>query len=127
MKEIKKIFYMIVGILFILLGIAGVLLPIIPGLPFLIMGIIFIARASKKFMKLVFLNKYIGKYIKKFRKMGIDVRVRNFTLGTIWVSHLSAIIFIKIIIVKITMGFLLVIMNWMLFTIKTYRKNEIAV
>lgn len=127
MKEIKKIFFLIVGILFIFLGIAGVLLPIIPGLPFLFMGIIFIARASKKFMKLVFLNKYIGKYIKKFRKIGIDVRVRNFTLGTIWISHLSAIILIKIILVKVTMGLLLIIMNWMLLTIKTYSKKEVII
>lgn len=124
MKEIKKLFFMIVGILFIALGIAGILLPVIPGLPFLFMGIIFIARASKKFMKWVFFNKYFGKHIKKFRKIGINWKVRNITLGTVWISHISAIIFIKIIFVKITMGILLIIMNWMLLTIKTYKINK---
>ena len=124
MKEIKKIFFMIVGILFIILGIAGILLPVIPGLPFLFMGLIFIARASKKFMKWIFFNKYFGKHIKKFRKIGINVKIRNITLGTVWVSHLSAIVFIKFYLVKITMGILLLLMNWMLLTIKTYTTNK---
>jgi len=45
-------------------------------------------------------------------------------LGTVWISHISAIIFVKIIFVKITMGILLLIMNWMLLTIKTYKINK---
>ena len=76
MKNIKKMFYILIGIFLIVLGIIGVLLPIIPGIPFFIMGFMFFAKASNKFLRWMLKNKYIALIMKKFRKKGINESIR---------------------------------------------------
>ena len=114
MKNIKKMFYILIGIFLIVLGIIGVLLPIIPGIPFFILGFMFFAKASNKFLRWMLKNKY--------RKKGINESIRNYTLASIWITHIFGIFYIKILSIKILLFLMILIFTWILLSIKTYKK-----
>ena len=122
MKNIKKMFYILIGIFLIVLGIIGVLLPIIPGIPFFIMGFMFFAKASNKFLRWMLKNKYIALIMKKFKKKGINESIRNYTLASIWITHIFGIFYIKILSIKILLFLMILIFTWILLSIKTYKK-----
>ncbi len=44
----KKIIYFISGCVFLILGLIGLALPVIPQVPFLILSVMFFARASQR-------------------------------------------------------------------------------
>lgn len=119
MSEVKKSIFLILGVLFTLLGFIGVLLPIIPGIPFFLIGLLFLAKGSRKFTKLLLRNQQIRKNIKKIRKEGLNKRVRNITLIGIWITHVTSIIFIKILAVKIVLFMSLIFVTAILLTMKT--------
>lgn len=48
-KSMKKTIYMVLGFLFLGIGIVGIYLPLLPATPFLLISSYFFARGSKKF------------------------------------------------------------------------------
>lgn len=47
MRDVKKVIFMFGGTIFMILGLIGVLLPIISGIPFFLMGILFYAKDQR--------------------------------------------------------------------------------
>ena len=52
--------YLLVGLLLTGLGIAGIVLPLLPGMPFLILALACFARASTRFYNLLLNNRIVG-------------------------------------------------------------------
>ena len=61
MNRIKKIIFVIVGVISLLLGIIGTVLPILPTVPFLLLASYCFARGSYKFSKIY--KKYLENFI----------------------------------------------------------------
>ena len=118
MKEFKKILFLIFGIFFFLLGIAGIILPIIPGIPFFLVSLVFFVKSSKKFIRWMLNNKYIGKHLKTIRRDGISKKVKYSTISVMWTTHIISILFIKIWAVKIFLLSSLIIVTVVLTSIK---------
>ena len=57
-----KLIWFIFGIIFLLLGLVGILFPIIPGFLFLIPAFYCFAKASSKIHDVLKRNRFIGKY-----------------------------------------------------------------
>tara|TARA_B100000700_G_C14512945_1_gene609489 strand:- start:65 stop:274 length:210 start_codon:yes stop_codon:yes gene_type:complete len=62
----KKLIYLITGIFLLILGIIGLLLPIVPQTAFLIGGLLLIGKGSPAVLKLLKKNNYINKFITRF-------------------------------------------------------------
>lgn len=118
-KEFKKLFFLSLGIFFFLLGVIGVLLPIIPGIPFLLISLVFFVKGSKKILRLLLSNRHFGKHIRKIRKEGINKKIRNSTLTIIWLTHSFSIFYIKILPIKIFLLFSLIMVTIILLKLKT--------
>lgn len=54
------------SILFFILGIIGLIIPIVPQIPFFIVSILFLAAASEKFKRYIISTNVYKKYIEKF-------------------------------------------------------------
>ena len=65
----KRIVYLIIGVLFLLMGFIGLLLPVIPQVPFLITGMAFLMRGSKRvediLSRTAFYRKHMAKIMEK--------------------------------------------------------------
>lgn len=68
MYNIKKVVFIIIGILAILVGSIGVVLPVIPTTPFLLVASFCFAKGSDKFDKWFKSSKLYKKYLENFIK-----------------------------------------------------------
>ncbi len=66
MNRIKKIIFVIVGFISLLLGVIGIVLPILPTVPFLLLTSYCFARGSNKFETWFKSSKIYKKYLESF-------------------------------------------------------------
>ena len=59
----KKIMFLVLGIAFLILGIIGLALPIIPQIPFLMIGICLLVVSSKKFKTFILNNRLYQQHL----------------------------------------------------------------
>lgn len=66
MTYIKQIF----GLLFLILGIVGVFIPILPSFPFFLLSLILFASSNEKFYKFLISTDFYDKNVKDLREDG---------------------------------------------------------
>ncbi len=99
------------GSLFVVLGIVGILLPIMPTTPFFLMAAALYARSSAKFYHWLMYNRWFGDHIRNYREgHGIPVRAKIIVISILWISIGSSVIFaidniyIRILLILIAIG-----------------------
>ncbi|MCX6013125.1 MAG: YbaN family protein [Chloroflexi bacterium] len=89
-----RILLIIAGFLFIIIGIIGIFLPVLPTTPFLLLATACFARSSKRFYSWLINNRLFGAYIKSYReKKVIPLKVKLFTITFLWTVMLITVIF----------------------------------
>jgi len=68
MKPIYRWCYMLIGTLFLILGMIGLFLPLVPSTPFLLLTSYFYTRGSKRINKWFRSSKLYQEYILSFKK-----------------------------------------------------------
>lgn len=68
MKKPLRILLIILGTLFVVLGVIGVFLPVLPTTPFLLLAAACYARGSQKFYDWLLNNRWFGTYIRNYRE-----------------------------------------------------------
>lgn len=95
MKTLKKIVYLILGLMSLILGIVGIFLPVLPTTPLLLLTSFCLLKSSdrlnEKFMK----TKIYKKYVKSFKEQG-GMTLKAKLCLTIPVSILLLFMFIVI-------------------------------
>ncbi len=66
--DFKKIFFIIIGIISTIIGLIGLLIPVFPTSPFLILAAIFFAKGSERFDSWLKNTRLYEDYIKEFSK-----------------------------------------------------------
>jgi len=85
-NRIKKTFYFIFGTVFLVLGGVGVLLPILPTTPFLLLSAACYYRSSERMHNWMFTNKWFGTYLKNYAEgKGISKQAKIFTISALWI------------------------------------------
>jgi uncharacterized membrane protein YbaN (DUF454 family) len=101
----------IAGTIFLVLGVIGIFLPLLPTTPFLLLAAACYARSSKRFYNWLLSNKWFGNYIKNYREgKGIPLRIKILTLSFLWIVIICTTIFVanillgRIILILIAIG-----------------------
>ena len=91
------------GTVSVILGVLGIILPLLPTTPFLLLAAASYAKSSDKFYNWLINNRFFGSYIKNYREgKGIPLRVKISAITFLWITILiTAIFFIPVIAVKI--------------------------
>ena len=90
-----RYFYIAAGSLSFVLGMIGLLLPIIPPSPFLLLTAFCYARGSERFYGWLLTNPHFGEYIRALRTgEGIPLRIKVYAIAVLWLTLGSTIIFI---------------------------------
>ncbi len=77
----------ILGTLCVVLGLLGMLLPLLPTTPFLLLAAICYARSSERFYRWLIANRWCGAYIRNFREgRHIPVKQRALTILLLWLT-----------------------------------------
>jgi len=101
----------IAGTFFVVIGIIGIFLPILPTTPFLLLAAWCYARSSEKFYNWLINNKWFGTYIKNYREgRGVPIKVKVLSISFLWLTIIFSVVFIvnnfyiRIILIGIAIG-----------------------
>ena len=86
-NRLNKAMLTIAGTFFLGLGITGIVLPVLPTTPFLLLAAVCYSRGSNRFYNWLTHNKLFGKYIRDYRRgKGISIRAKVFTISLLWAT-----------------------------------------
>ncbi len=94
MEQIKKLLLLSFGFLFVLLGILGAFLPVMPSIPFLVIAAYCFSKSSKKFHDLLLDNPLVGPHIKNYHENnGITWQTKVLLIAMQWGGIIFSSIF----------------------------------
>jgi len=81
----RKYIFMTGGIISVALGSLGIILPLLPTTPFLLLAAYLFSQSSEKFHDKLMKNRVLGKYIYNYtERKGIILRDKIISLITLW-------------------------------------------
>jgi len=113
-----KILFIILGTIFLIIGIIGIFVPGLPTTPFLLLTAGLYIRSSNYLYKSLISNRYIGSIIIEFqKKKGMSIKLKIYSIIIMWIMisisefmltiPYNIIVFFVGIIGTIVMGFII--------------------
>lgn len=93
--SLKKVLYIILGTLSLILGIIGAFLPLLPTTPFVLLSAYLYARSSQRLYNFLITNKLFGKYLDNYKRgRGIPLKTKLLAIALLWISILYVCFFV---------------------------------
>lgn len=97
MEAAVKALLITIGTLSIGLGVIGIVVPLLPTTPLILLGAVCYVKSSEKLYQKLIKNKWLGAYIKDFReKNGITRRNKILSISLMWLSIVGTILFMDV-------------------------------
>ena len=75
------------GTFFLVLGLIGIPLPVLPTTPFLLLAAACYLRGSERMYRWMHTNRYFGKYLADYRAgMGIPKKTKAYAIAVLWAA-----------------------------------------
>jgi len=85
-KLVRALFF-VAGTVSLAIGTIGIVLPILPTTPLLLLALACYCRSSKRMTKWVLTNKYFGSYIRRYKEgKGIPIKTKIIAIAILWVT-----------------------------------------
>lgn len=95
MNDLKRTLLIACGTLSVALGVVGILFPVLPTTPFLLLAAVCYARSSERFYHWLLTNRWLGEYIRNYREgRGIPLKQKVLTITLLWLSIGYAAVFV---------------------------------
>ena len=86
-SRMKRVLLVVAGTLFVALGLIGVVLPVLPTTPFLLLAAACYVRSSRRLYRWLLANRFFGEYIRRFRAgEGIPLATKIWAISLLWLS-----------------------------------------
>jgi uncharacterized protein len=86
-SRVKRVLLVVAGTLFVALGLVGVVLPVLPTTPFLLLAAACYVRSSRRLYRWLLTNRFFGEYIRRFRDgEGIPLATKIWAIMLLWLS-----------------------------------------
>ena len=123
--KVKRITYVFIGTIFLIIGAIGVAIPVLPTTPFLLLAAACYLRGSDRLHHWMLNNRVFGEFLKNYREgKGITFRNKLLTTALIWVTiSFSALVIIKRPIIKGILFLIAIAVSAHIFLLPTYEKN----
>ena len=97
-QKIIRAFFFFAGTMSLVLGAVGIVLPVLPTTPFLLLALACYLRSSERMTHWMLNNKYFGKYIRNYRAgKGIPLKTKLIAITTLWITiSISSIIILNL-------------------------------
>ena len=94
-EYIKRKILILIGTFLLIIGIIGIILPLLPTTPFLLASAFCYLRGSNKMYSWLTSHKLFGNYIKDYyERRGMSVKAKIFTIFFLWITLLFSVNFI---------------------------------
>lgn len=93
-EKFRKVLFLALGLLSLVMAILGIFLPLLPTTPFLLLSAYLFAKSSTKLYNWLLRTKYFGKIIKDYKAQeGVAPGIKVFALIFLWTTILATILF----------------------------------
>lgn len=118
---LTRLALILAGSFFLGIGIIGILLPLLPTTPFILLAVSCYARSSNKLHDWLLNNRWLGNYIKNYRAgRGIPAKVKIVSISFLWVVIGYSVIFVvHILLIKILLIIIAALVTLHILFIKT--------
>ena len=106
-----RILLIILGTIFVGLGILGIILPVLPTTPFLLLAAACYVRSSQRLYDWLLNHKWFGKYIRNYLQgKGVPLKIKLLTITLLWITIGFSVAFVvegipvRIILILIAVG-----------------------
>jgi len=126
MKDtLTKGILVVLGTFFLVLGIIGIFIPLLPTTPFLLLTAACYIRGSKTFYNKLIKNRWLGKYIKNYQEgKGIPLTLKIISIIFLWITIIfSTVIIVTNIFIRIILIIIAIGVTTHILTIKNLEKN----
>ncbi len=121
-----KMLFIIIGVVSLVLGVAGIFLPILPTTPFLLLSATLFMHSSPKLYDRLIHHKYLGEYIRNYRENKTMPRKAKISaLVMLWVT-MSLSIFCVVahnIYIQVLLFIIAVAVSWHIVSMKSDAKE----
>ncbi len=94
-SRFKRGLFVIAGTIFLGLGSIGIILPVLPTTPFLLLSAACYYRSSERLHRWMLNNRWFGNYIRNYKEgKGISLKTKVLILSLLWISITYSAIFI---------------------------------
>lgn len=103
--KLKRGFFIVAGSVFLGLGVIGILIPILPTTPFLLLSAACYYKGSERLHRWMLNNRWFGSYIRNYREgRGIPLRTKAFIIALLWITiTYSAVCVVSILVAQIAL------------------------
>lgn len=121
----KRILFIVAGTICLGLGTLGIILPLLPTTPFLLLTAACYMRGSDRMYQWLLNNKWFGTYIRNYREgKGIPLRGKISALVLLWTTiSFTAIFIISIGVIRVTLFIIAAIVSIYLIKLPTLEKS----
>lgn len=126
MKLFWRLTLLLLGGLFLILGVIGIFFPVLPTTPFLLLAASCFLRSSHTAYRKLMTNKTLGKYIFYYRvSKAIPLKSKITALSLLWLGILASIYIAPILWVKILLFFIASGVTLHISSLKTMKKDDL--
>jgi uncharacterized membrane protein YbaN (DUF454 family) len=77
----------IAGSAALILGIIGIIVPVLPTTPFLLLAALFYMRGSQRLYQALLQNRFVGQYVTNYLEgRGMSLKMKVWTLSALWIT-----------------------------------------
>ncbi len=94
-STIKRVFLIVIGSIALVLGSIGIVVPLLPTTPFLLVASWCYIRSSKRLYRWLLTRKFFKKHINRIiANKGLPLRAKVFILGSVWAMLIILMVFV---------------------------------
>jgi len=126
-QKIVRALFFVAGTVSLALGTIGIVLPLLPTTPLLLLALACYCRSSKRMTKWVLSNKYFGSYIRRYKEgKGIPIKTKIVAIAALWITISYSAFFIVNIwwIVQLILIAIAIAVSIHIIRLPTYRQNQ---
>jgi uncharacterized membrane protein YbaN (DUF454 family) len=95
-SRLKRTIYLVLGALALLVGVIGMLVPIMPTVPFLVLAALYFGRSSERLRRWLINHRVFGRYLHDyFTYRAIKRRVKVSALIGLWATVFAAMLVLR--------------------------------
>ena len=124
-KTIKKVLLIVCGTMSLIIGTIGIVLPLLPTTPFLLLSAYCYVRSSKRLYEWLIHHKVFGIYIYSYiTYRAIDLKTKIGAISLLWITLTISILIMQIPYVTLLLFIVGIGVTTHLLMLKTLSKNE---
>lgn len=126
--KLKKYLYISLGTLSLILGSIGIVLPLLPTTPFLLVSAFFYLRSSRKLYDWLLNHKLFGIYIYSYINYhAIDLKTKIASISLLWITLSISMVIVNNIYLTLLLTTIAIAVSTHLLMLKTLSKKEMVI